>query len=126
MSFRFEKVMQAIIKRLDQILLEDADEERGGITQKDFLNEFATEDFQQKNIRVEPTTGNMRSGEDDTKTQDGGGGTVSRHDPYDNNMNTEDMARADIRAEREAIKVRFEAYTAQKRHEEERARRRRL
>ena len=67
MGFRFEKVMQAIIKRLDQILLEDADEERGFITSKDFMNDFATDEFMQKNIRVESTTGHHR-GEDETKT----------------------------------------------------------
>ena len=42
MEFRFQKVMQSIIKRLDQILLEDADEERGFVTSKDFMNDFAT------------------------------------------------------------------------------------
>lgn len=71
MSFRFEKVMQAVIKRLDQILLEDADEERGFVTSKDFMNEFATEEFLNKNIRVEATAGVKGQGEDDAKTQDG-------------------------------------------------------
>ena len=71
MNFRFEKVMQAVIKRLDQILLEDADEERGYVTSKDFMNDFATEEFLNKNIRVESTQGHNRGGEDETKTQDG-------------------------------------------------------
>ena len=70
MNFRFEKVMQAIIKRLDQILLEDADEDRGFVTSKDFMNDFATEEFLNKNIRVEHQ-GHNRGGDDDTKTQDG-------------------------------------------------------
>lgn len=70
MSFRFEKVMQAVIKQLDQIQNENAEEDgdRGFITQKDFLNEFATDEFQVKNIRVEATAGNQRGGDDETKT----------------------------------------------------------
>ena len=55
MNFRFEKVMQAVIKRLDQIVLEDGEEERGFVTSKDFMNDFATEEFLNKNIRVEST-----------------------------------------------------------------------
>ena len=111
MAFRFEKVMQAIIKRLDQILLEDADEERGFITSKEFLNDFATEEFISKNIRVEQTTG-LHKGDDETKTQDGQGGTVSRHDAFGLNMDEDEIYRVDIRPEREAIKKRFGDYTA--------------
>ena len=71
MAFRFEKVMQAVIKQLDQLLVEENDEdERGVITSKDFMNDFATEEFLSKNIRVEPNQGIHRF-EDDAKTQDG-------------------------------------------------------
>ena len=126
MSFRFEKVMQAIIKRLDQILLEDQEDDRGVITSKDFMNEFATEEFLNKNIRVESTTVHQR-GEDETKTNDGNvGGTVSRHDAFGLNMDEDEIYRVDIRQEREAIKKRFDHYKEQRRLEEERARRRRL
>ena len=52
-------------------MLEDADEERGFVTSKDFMNEFATEEFLNKNIRVEATAGVKGQGEDDAKTQDG-------------------------------------------------------
>lgn len=91
MHFRFEKVMQAIIKRLDQILLEDADEERGFITSKDFMQEFATEEFLKKNVRVEPTQGHNRLGDDDAKTQDGQpGAAVSKNDAFGNNMDEDD------------------------------------
>jgi len=128
MNFRFEKVMQAVIKRLDQILLEDADEERGFVTSKDFMNDFATEEFLRKNIRVEPNQGNRH--EDDTKTQDGQpGAAVSKNDAFGNNIDEQDNMHQlpfELRNERENTKKRFEEYTLQKRLEEERARRRRL
>ena len=85
MDTRFEKVMQAVIKRLDQILQEDGDEERGfAITSKDFMNDFATDEFVTKNIRVYPTSNQHNQlggiGDDEAKTQDGAqaGAGVSR------------------------------------------------
>ena len=129
MHFRFEKVMQAVIKRLDQILLEDADEERGFVTSKDFMNDFATDEFLKKNIRVEPTQGHHK-GDDDAKTQDGQpGAAVSKNDAFGTTHDEEDNVHQlpfELRNERENIKKRFEDYTLQKRLEEERARRRRL
>ena len=76
MDTRFEKVMQAVIKRLDQILQEDGDDERGfAITSKDFMNDFATDEFVAKNIRVYPTSNQQNAigglGDDEAKTQDG-------------------------------------------------------
>ena len=68
MHFRFEKVMQAVLKRLDQIVLEDGEEERGFVTSKDFMNDFATDDFLRKNIRVEPSHGNKGADGEDAKT----------------------------------------------------------
>ena len=116
MSFRFEKVLQALIKRLDQIVLEDADEERGFVTSKDFMNDFATEEFLNKNIRVEPTQGTKGAGEDDNKTQDGqpGAAAVSRHDAFGHNIDEDDNKHQlpfELRNEREQIKKRFEDYT---------------
>ena len=104
MEFRFQKVMQSIIKRLDQILLEDADEERGFVTSKDFMNDFATEEFLNKNIRVESTQGHNRMGEDDAKTQDGGGQAgVSRQDGggHGDEEDTGHMLPFELRNERE-------------------------
>ena len=130
MATRFEKVMQAVIKKLDQILLEDADEERGFVTSKDFMQDFGTEEFCTKNIRVEPSQGINRMGDEENKTQDGQpGGAASRHDAFGGNLDEEDNMHQlpfELRQEREQIKKRFEDYTAQKRAEEERARRRRL
>ena len=44
--------------------MEEDDDERGFVTSKDFMNDFATEEFLNKNIRVRPTSG--------MKDQDGG------------------------------------------------------
>ncbi len=68
MHYRFDCLMQAVLKRLNQILSEDAEEERGYVTSKDFMNDFATEEFLNKNIRVESTAGHNRGGDDDAKT----------------------------------------------------------
>ena len=48
--------------------MEEDEEDRGYITQKDFMNDFMTEDFLNKNIRVRPLSGVSRG--DDGKTND--------------------------------------------------------
>ena len=64
--------MQAVCRQLETIIMEE-DEDRGFITAKDFMNDFATEDFISKNIRVRPNSGVTRGGDnDETKTQGGG------------------------------------------------------
>ena len=73
MAFKFEKIMQAVCRQLVTIIMEEDDEDRGFITAKDFMNDFATEDFISKNIRVRPNSGVTRGGDnDETKTQGGG------------------------------------------------------
>ena len=67
MHYRFEKVMQAVLKYLNQIMAEDVDEDRGFVTSKDFMNDFATEAFLNKNIRVESTAAHNRQ-DDEAKT----------------------------------------------------------
>jgi hypothetical protein len=49
--------------------VEEEEEDRGYITAKDFMNDFATEEFLNKNIRVRPVSGVTRGGDmDETKT----------------------------------------------------------
>jgi len=48
---------------------EEDEEDRGYITAKDFMNDFATEEFLSKNIRVRPLSGVTR-GDDDGRTND--------------------------------------------------------
>ena len=61
--------------------MEEDDEDRGYITAKDFMNDFATEEFLSKNIRVRPLSGVTR-GEDDGRTNDGF--NKSLNDPHGN------------------------------------------
>ena len=45
LAFLFEKIKEAVCKQLEMILAEEDDEGRGYITAKDFMNDFATEEF---------------------------------------------------------------------------------
>jgi hypothetical protein len=71
MAFKFERIMQSVCRQLEQIIMEEDDEDRGFITAKDFMNDFATDDFISKNIRVRPQSGVTRGDNDETKTQGG-------------------------------------------------------
>lgn len=66
--------------QLEQIIVEEDDEDRGYITAKDFMNDFATQEFLDKNIRVRPMSGVTR--DDDGKTNDPY--NKSMNDPYGN------------------------------------------
>ena len=127
MKFKFEKVKKAIIKQLEQILMEEEEEERALINARDFMNEYATQEFLDKNIRVKPTQDLLRDA-DDAKTQDGGVG-ASRQDVFGNNIDDDDQynkgVQFELKNEREQVKKRYEDYAAAKRLAEERARRRR-
>ena len=127
--YKFKKVMQAVTKQLEQILMEEEEEERQNINTRDFMHDYASQEFLDKNIRVRPTSGLLRGGDDDAKTQDGGIG-ASRQDAFGNNIDDEEQYNKgvafELKNEREMVKKRFEDYAAQKRAEEERARRRRL
>jgi hypothetical protein len=69
LNFIFERIADAVIKQLEQIIADDDEEERGFITVKDFMNDFATEEFLTKNIRVRPVSGVTRGGDmEETKT----------------------------------------------------------
>ena len=69
LSFVFERIADAIVKQLEHIIADDDEEERGFITVKDFMNDFATEEFLTKNIRVRPVSGVTRGGDlEETKT----------------------------------------------------------
>ena len=48
---------------------EEDEEDRGYITAKDFMNDYATEEFLNKNIRVRPSSGVTR-GDDEGKTNE--------------------------------------------------------
>ena len=70
LAFLFEKIAEAVVKQLEQIRAEEEDgEDQGYITAKDFMNDFATEEFLSKNIRVRPLSGVTR-GDEDGRTND--------------------------------------------------------
>lgn len=82
--------------------MEEDDEDRGFITAKDFMNDFATEDFVSKNIRVRPNSGVTRGGEnDETKTQGGGDAGFSRMGVTDGNLEDEDKFNETVKYELE-------------------------
>ena len=69
LAFLFEKIKDAVVKQLESLKQEEDEEDRGYITAKDFMNDFATEEFLSKNIRVRPLSGVTR-GDDDGRTND--------------------------------------------------------
>ena len=71
MAFKFEKIKEAVCKQLETIILEEDDEDRGFITVKDFMNDFGSDEFIAKNIRVRPMSGTHHQADDETKTQAG-------------------------------------------------------
>ena len=60
-------------QQLEKIIMEEDDEDRGFITAKDFMNDFGTDEFNAKNVRVRPQSGITHGDQDETKTQGGEG-----------------------------------------------------
>lgn len=123
MAFKFEKIMQAVCRQLEQIIMEEDDEDRGFITAKDFMNDFATEDFISKNIRVRPTSGVTRGGDnDETKTQGGDQG-LSRMGGAEGNLDDEEKfnetVKYELEAERKAAKEKMKEFQKRRALEEE-------
>lgn len=69
LAFLFENIAKAVVKQLEQIQAEEEGEDQAYITAKDFMNDFATEEFLSKNIRVRPLSGVTR-GDEDGRTND--------------------------------------------------------
>lgn len=60
----FEEVSKAVCRQLEKLKIEEDEDDRGYITAKDFMNDFATEEFLSKNIRVRPLSGITRADDD--------------------------------------------------------------
>jgi hypothetical protein len=122
-AFLFEKVAQAVCKQLEQIMMEEDEDERGAyITAKDFMNDFATEEFLHKNIRVRPVSGITRGDFEETKTQvevnfpnRGYGGMDNNEDEKESN----NMINIDMDEQRRNIKIQKTEYERKKQLEEE-------
>ena len=117
LAYLFEKISEAVCKQLEQIINEEDDEDRGYITAKDFMNDFATDDFLNKNIRVRPMSGVTRA-EDE-------GHNKSMNDPFGQGGDDYDkfaqMQELEMKDQREIAKAKKEAFLKQKALEEERA-----
>lgn len=105
---------------MEQIIAEEDDEDRGYITAKDFMNDFATEEFLNKNIRVRPQSGVSKGGADDGKTE---GMQRSLQDPFGNQGDEDEKFNAmkiiEMQDERQEIKRNKEEYEKRKKAEEE-------
>ena len=73
----------AVCRQLEHLKIEEeGDEDRGYITAKDFMNDFATEEFLSKNVRVRPLSGVTRA-DDEGKTNDGFNKSLNDRDAVD-------------------------------------------
>jgi len=91
------------------------------------MNDFATEEFLNKNIRVRPVSGLSRGGGDDGKTNDPY--SKSMNDPYggqgDEDEKYNHMKIIEMEDERKMIKRDFDDYIRKKKAEEEKAKKKR-
>lgn len=86
--------------------MEEDDEDRGFITAKDFMNDFATDDFISKNIRVRPQSGITRGDNDETKTQGGDQGLsrIGAEGNLDDEEKFNETVKFDLDADRKKAK----------------------
>ena len=105
--------------------MEEDDEDRGVITAKDFMNDFATEDFIAKNMRVRPQSGVTRGDNDETRTQAAGDAGFSRMGGIAGEGNLEDeekfndTVKFELNKERTEAKERMKEFLKRKAAEEE-------
>lgn len=120
LAFLFEKIGEAVCKQLEQIIAEESEDERGYITAKDFMNDFATDEFLNKNIRVRPLSGVTR-GDDDGKTNDPYNKSLNDH--YNGGADEDEkfaqMKIIEMEEQRREIKLKKEQYLKKKQMEEE-------
>lgn len=64
----FEKITDITCDQLEQLIAEEVSEEERYINSKEFMNDFASEEFIQKNIRIRPSSG--RTNVDDSQKND--------------------------------------------------------
>jgi hypothetical protein len=83
LAYLFELITRAVCKQLESLRGEE-DGDRDFITAKDFMNDFATEEFLNKNIRVRPLSGVSRGAVDDGRTNDHYNKSL-HNDPYGQN-----------------------------------------
>ena len=92
---------------------DEGDEDRAIVTAKDFMNDFATEEFMGKNIRVRPISSHSRKEEDQPGKSDIYGG------PGDEEEKFNQMKIIEMMEERTEIKKKKEELERKKKLEEE-------
>jgi hypothetical protein len=119
LNLLFEKISKEVCMQLELIIQEEDEEDRGYITAKDFMNDFATEEFLSKNIRVRPLSGVARGDED--KTNDPY--SKSMNDPYGQNIDDDEkfaqLKIIEMEEQRRETKIRRDEYARKKALEEE-------
>ena len=105
--------------------MEEDDEDRGFITAKDFMNDFATEDFISKNIRVRPHSGVQRGENDETKTKEDAHASRTGDGAGDDDDKFNEIIKLELENDREVAKDRLAEYRRRKMDEEERAKKKR-
>lgn len=109
--------------------MEEEDDDRGFITAKDFMNDFATEEFITKNIRVRPTSGVTRADDDAKTTGDGYQSRMTGQDGRDDDeqeKKLDELVRLDLDQERKKQKENYLEFLRRKAAEEEKAKKKRL
>jgi hypothetical protein len=103
-------VQHAICKQLESIIQEEDEEDRGYITAKDFMNDFATEEFLNKNIRVRPASGITRVDQEETKTNDHHfGGAKGGENTLEEEEKLNKMIKIEMDEQRKNIKIKVRA-----------------
>lgn len=114
----FEYIAKAVCEQLAVIIAEEDEEDRGYITQKDFMNDFMTEDFLNKNIRVRPLSGVSRADEGKTDIHN----KSSNNDPFGNADDDEkfnSMKQIEMDEQRKEAKIKKEDFLRKKALDEE-------
>lgn len=120
LAFMFEKIAEAVCKQLEQIMAEEEGEDQAYITAKDFMNDFATEEFLSKNIRVRPLSGVTR-GDDDGRTNDYNRSMNEQGQNQDGDHEFNEMRVIEMEEVRKETKEKKKQWLVKKQIEEEKA-----
>ena len=99
-------------------MAEEEGEDQAYITAKDFMNDFATEEFLSKNIRVRPLSGVTR-GDDDGRTNDYNRSMNEQGQNQDGDAEFNDMREYEMKQVRAETKAKKDAWLKKKQDEEE-------
>jgi hypothetical protein len=109
----FDKITQQTCHSLENIIQEEGEDESRYITSKDFMNDFASDEFLNKNIRVRPVSG--RTNAEDTRYDPFGSNAPSRNvimgtENTDDEENYNKMLKLEMEDQRKNIKVKVRSY----------------